>query len=493
MIAALLLATVTAVLAAWWPARAAARVPVVAALSARPPQPRPAHRFALLGAVLLAGGLTAMFFAGQDKPLPTVGGIVGIAVGALFLAPVAIAGLAPLARACPVAARIALRDLARYRARSGAALAAITLATGIAAAIIVGAGAAQAAATAPPTGGNLPGNELVVWVGPDRTEGPVPLLDDDQLKTAQGAAASIATTVHAPAPLAMNGVLGTNAPIQNSPTGVAGRIVFGYGIPHPNGRGGSTFHGRETIPLIVSTPGLLSHFGIAASSVDPAADLLTAHTDLARYRLLTGGREPPTFRPKVQNVTLPAYTSEPVILVTEHMMHALGVTPSPLGWLVVAPQPLTTAQVDQAEASARAAGLTVETRPAKADLSRLRTGAVGIGGAVALGVLAMTVGLIRGEGARDLRTLTANGAGGRTRRTLTAATAVALAALGAVLGTAGAYAAMIAWYHSNLHNLSEIPLAHLTGLIVGLPLVALVAGWMLAGREPAGIARSPLD
>src|SRR5262249_1593034 len=38
---ALGLAVLTAVLAAWWPARSAARVSVVAALSARPPRPRP--------------------------------------------------------------------------------------------------------------------------------------------------------------------------------------------------------------------------------------------------------------------------------------------------------------------------------------------------------------------------------------------------------------------------------------------------------------------
>jgi putative ABC transport system permease protein len=491
--AALLLATVTAVLAAWWPARAVARVPVVAALSARPPQPRPAHRFALLGGVLLAGGLTAMCFAGQDKPISTVAGTVGIAVGALFLAPVATAGLTPLARACPVAARIALRDLARYRARSGAALAAIILATGIAAAVIIGAGAAQAAATAPPAGGNLPGNELIVWVGPERAEGPVPQLDGAQLTTAQGVAASIATAVHGSAPLAMNGVVSSRSPTMTGPSGVTGRVVCGYGIPHPNERGGATYHGREMLPLVLATPELLSHFGIAASSVEKSTDLLTAHTDLDRYDLLTGDRGAADLAPKVQAVALPAYTSEPVMLATDHLMRALDAKPSPLGWLIVTPKPLTPAQIDQAEASARAAGLTVESRPVKADLSRLRTGAVGIGGAVALGVLAMTVGLIRGEGARDLRTLTANGAGGRTRRMLTAATAVALAGLGAVLGTAGAYAALIAWYHRSLHDLSQVPVAHLTGLMVGLPLIAFVGGWLLAGREPAGMARTPLD
>jgi len=39
--ACLLLAVVTAVGAAWWPARAASRIPVTQALSMRPPRPRP--------------------------------------------------------------------------------------------------------------------------------------------------------------------------------------------------------------------------------------------------------------------------------------------------------------------------------------------------------------------------------------------------------------------------------------------------------------------
>ncbi len=112
---------------------------------------------------------------------------------------------------------------------------------------------------------------------------------------------------------------------------------------------------------------------------------------------------------------------------------------------------------------------------------------------VALGVLAMTVGLIRSETAGDLRTLTATGASSSTRRTLTGATAGALALLGALLGTAGAYAALLAWHRSNLHPLTHVPVANLLIIVVGLPLVATAAGWLLAGREPAAIARQPLE
>jgi putative ABC transport system permease protein len=112
---------------------------------------------------------------------------------------------------------------------------------------------------------------------------------------------------------------------------------------------------------------------------------------------------------------------------------------------------------------------------------------------MALGVLAMTVGLIRSETARDLRTLAAAGARRRTRRALTAATAGALALGGAIIGTACAYLALLAWYHREVHWLAQPPMLDLAAILVGLPIVAYLGGWLLAGREARVIARQPLD
>jgi len=112
---------------------------------------------------------------------------------------------------------------------------------------------------------------------------------------------------------------------------------------------------------------------------------------------------------------------------------------------------------------------------------------------LALGILAMTVGLIRGEAAGDLRTLTAAGATSTTRRNLTATTAGALALLGVLLGAIGAYLALIAGYHNDLGALSRVPVGHLAVTLVGLPVAAAAAGWLLAGREPPAIARQPLE
>jgi hypothetical protein len=138
-------------------------------------------------------------------------------------------------------------------------------------------------------------------------------------------------------------------------------------------------------------------------------------------------------------------------------------------------------------------GAAIEARNNQDELPAIRSAATAAGLLLALGILAMTIGLIRGETAGDLRTLTATGATGRTRRTLTAATSGALALLGALLGTGGAYLALTAGYDNDLGSLSRVPLPQLTVILAGLPLVAATAGWLLAGRQPPALALHPLE
>ena len=111
---------------------------------------------------------------------------------------------------------------------------------------------------------------------------------------------------------------------------------------------------------------------------------------------------------------------------------------------------------------------------------------------MALGVLAMTVGLIRSETAGDLRTLTATGASSATRRTLNATSAGALALLGGILGTAAAYLALIAWHWHDISYLDQPPYADLAVLILGLPVAAVAGAWLL-GRTPKSLARRSLE
>ena len=78
-------------------------------------------------------------------------------------------------------------------------------------------------------------------------------------------------------------------------------------------------------------------------------------------------------------------------------------------------------------------------------------------------------------------------------RTITGATSLALALLGALLGTAGAYAALLDWCRSDLSPLGRVPVANLVIIMAGLPLLAAAGGWLFPGREPPAIARQPLE
>ena len=190
----------------------------------------------------------------------------------------------------------------------------------------------------------------------------------------------------------------------------------------------------------VATPAILDLYRIPVSAIEPSADVLTARTDLSGTRVNAGLDT--SFQPAKIQVTklLPNYTSAPNTLLTERTVTALGLTLQPVGWLVQTNEPLTAGQITDAQHRAAIAGITIETRTTSDNSAQqLRDYSTIAGMLLALAVLAMTVGLIRSETAGDLRTLTATGASSGTRRTLTAATAAALALLGGILGTAGAY------------------------------------------------------
>jgi len=146
---------------------------------------------------------------------------------------------------------------------------------------------------------------------------------------------------------------------------------------------------------------------------------------------------------------------------------------------------------------AAVAGMGVETRNSIPSLAQIIDTATLFGIALAIGILGLSVGLVRSEAARDLRTLSATGAGGSTRRTITATTAGALAFTGAVVGIVGGYLAAIGFFRGSqldgLSSLTSIPVTNLLLILVGMPVLATGLGWLLAGRDPAGIGRQPLE
>ena len=282
--------------------------------------------------------------------------------------------------------------------------------------------------------------------------------------------------------------------------------------------------------VYVATPALLRAFGIKASDVNPAADILTMRPGLAaipKMQLLYTSGNPasgstkggpagqgqgggPDYssctkgsclaHPVIQEVSaLPSGTSAPNTVVTEHAITTLHLRASVSadGWLIQMPSPPTATQITNARLAAAAAGLSIETKNSIPSVAVIISWATVFGIVLALGILAMTLGLIRSETAGDLRTLAATGASGWTRRMLTAVTAAALGLAGAVLGTVAAYAAAIGYSWDNkldsLSELTSVPTISLLLILVGMPLAAAVAGWLLAGREPAAIAHQPME
>ncbi len=501
---AMVLAVAATYVAASWPARAVTRVPVVMALSGRPAPPKRAHRWAvpaglvfLVAAFILLGDSAAQG-ARSGGPRFLVFGFVALVVAVILLAPFCLVILARTARRGPVSVRLALRDLARYRARSGPALGAVSIGVLIAVVICVAA-TARYSNVLDYAGPNLASNQLIVYTSNGSNGGPG-IGSKGGFTPAQVRA--MAAHAHAIA-----AALGSHDIIQLDSTSAT--------LQHD--ASGRNYSG----PLYVATPQLLAAFGIKSTDVSPTADILSMRPGFAgitRMQLVYGsyfaGSGPPsaaaghTFacpasdclaNPVIQEVTgLPSGTSAPNTVITEHAVHQLGLQPSVSGWLIQTPNPLTTTQIHNARQTAAAAGLSIETRSSVPGLTEIVDWATVFGIVLALGILAMSVGLIRSETARDLRTLSATGASGPTRRNLTAVTAGALGLLGAVLGTAAGYLATYAWFRSSALNggasaLVSVPTGNLLILLIGMPLFAAVIGWLLAGREPPAISRQPLE
>ena len=133
-------------------------------------------------------------------------------------------------------------------------------------------------------------------------------------------------------------------------------------------------------------------------------------------------------------------------------MRKFHIQASTTDWLVQGSQPFTAAQIRAHELAASTTQLSVESKNDQPTSSEVINWATVFGIVLALGVLAMSVGLIRSETSSDLRTLAATGASSFTRRTLTAVTAGALGFLGALLGTVVGYIALIGWLRSNSLN-----------------------------------------
>src|SRR5262249_3643687 len=260
-------------------------------------------------------------------PEPVLG-LVALIVAVILLSPLCLAALGRLSRGAPISVRLALRDLARYRARSGSALAAISL--GVLIAVMVCVLAAQRYENVLDYAGpNLGSNQVVVYTpgagpgGGGPGNGPGGGVTAGTLRSMAATARGIAAG------------LGSHDVVQLETTSAT--------LQH-------AARGRQwSGPVYVATPQLLAAFGIKASQVDPAADVLTARPGLSGIsdmRLVYGsyfsGNGPPgrgsgrqnafpcpanecLANPVIQEAgALPAGTSAPNTVITEQAVRRLG-------------------------------------------------------------------------------------------------------------------------------------------------------------------------
>jgi putative ABC transport system permease protein len=486
VIAGMILAVAAATAAAWWPGRTMSRTSPMLALSGRTPRPAALHRNAFAAAVALAVGVACLYIGSRTLGHRVSGGqmvllgvgTVAFAAGVLLLGPIAVRGVTRVAGHVPVGPRLALRDLGRYQARSGAAVAAISLAVGIPATVV----AVSAAAAHGAGPGNLPATQVLV-----SKESAVPFVpESDDLPALQAGVDALSSTLPDAKVVRLDVAKDPRATRDPRLPGIE-PILVGYPVEE----------GWHIVsPVYVATPDLLAAMGLGPGDVTAGHDVVTSEG--VDIQILTGAPEGPDDRgwDTAEHVAttgrLPAtYTALPraLIGVDGARERGWGVVPSGQ-WIIETPDPLTGEELSVLRDVAARHGLVVESRDVDAGLEQLRFGAVAVGILLALGILAMTIGLLRAESAGDMRTLTATGASSGVRRVITASTAAALAALGVALGIAGAYLGLAV---GRVPNLLPVPALDLLAIAAGLPLAAAAAGGLLAGREPKALARRPIE
>jgi putative ABC transport system permease protein len=515
---AMVLAVVATFFAAGHPARSLTRVPVVSALAGRPAPPRQIHRSFVPGVIALVIGFFLFSLSGagaQGSGVKwLVPGLIALISGIILVAPFFLSLLARVGRKAPIAVRLALRDLSRYRARSGSALSAISVGVLIAV-IICAVAVARYSNVFDYVGPNLASNQLAVWSpngqnGNDAGPNGQSTIATPSIKSQEASVHAIASA------LGVTNVVELDNPAPS------------VGLQNPSASG-RQWDGQ----IYVATPALLRAYGISPSSIPSSVDILSSRPGLSGsgVQLTYGGGggkgggqligpgsgggggpgpgntntcspEGCIAHPVVQEESrLPTGTDAANTVITESALRRLHMaSQSSLdGWIIQATSPITSAKIINAQALAATNNLSIESKDDEPTSAEIVNSATVFAIALALGILAMSIGLIRSETASELRTLTATGASSRTRRTLTAVTAGGLAFLGALLGTVAAYVGLAGWFRSNALEgglsdiIDHIPWTNLFLIVIAMPVVAAVVGWVLAGRDPTGLSTRPME
>jgi putative ABC transport system permease protein len=463
-------------IAAWWPARTMARMPIVRALSDRPPDPTHGRRPVVAVAAALAVGVLCLRLAHQRNALLMIIGLAAMIAALLLTTPLVIRLVTARSGKLPVTGRLAWRELGRNQSRSAAALATVTIAVGISTAAVV----ITAANSHPSTTGNLSDRQVLISAADSRDNRVMPPRTTSQTTALDQAAAQVAATLPNATLVPLNIAVDPAAP-PSAQAQASGGLDAAQAVQQ---------HGRQltSYPVYVASPQLLATLGFNAQQGN--ANGYYAIDPSGTWTLLYSQRQAlpaPAALHAHRYTALPQVLASPAVVAAQHwtVVHA--------GWLLQTPQPVSPEQQRAARTRAAAVGLAIQTRDPQTYLGRLRLMFTVGGIIITLGVIAIALFLLRIQTTRDQRILTAVGAPRRARRQIAATTATVLAALGALLGITGAYITLLLAYSDTLNRLSNIPWTALTTIGLGIPVLALATARLTAGRQPPSINRPAIE
>jgi putative ABC transport system permease protein len=461
--------TLTAVIAAVAPAWAAARLPVLAALSGSRPNARSARRTLLIGlglvgiAIAATGAGAAMRLAGETGSLSLallLGGAVLGTLGFGGCSPWLLERLEKRASRLPLPARIALRDTARARSRNGpiaTALLAAFAATVALAAYQASLAASYAASWQPAV---LP--DQLLFQGPGASEG--------------GAAAALELDAIASAPIPGAGgdqggyvwisPAGSNDPndarsVQNVTTGDA-NLLRALGAD-------SAIAAFEagTVVLLSDKPSDVQ--SVTLHVVGPDGADLEQGVIPARMVVTVGAGDLP-------GAVLPAAVAT---------RFGIPAGKNAARFVIRLAHPVTDAEMGRAgEIAAGYPDTWVDwSRPPEVSGASFRIALIVASLVFALTVTAVAVALGEAESRPEQRTLLAIGADPALRRRITAARAGVIALVGGLLAVPAGLLPVWGLLLSRGSPL-VVPVPEVAGAVLLLPVLAILGAWLLSRPIP---------
>ncbi|HZG96626.1 MAG TPA: FtsX-like permease family protein, partial [Mycobacteriales bacterium] len=502
---AALLGLVTAMLAAVLPARTAARQPVVDALTGRRGIVRSPVRLTVVGVVAIAAGA---FIAAKGAATPVrfnqiLAGAVVAELGFVACSPALVGAAGRLARFLPLPLRLAVRDSARHRTRSGPAVAAVmaALAGAIAMSVYLASDTERQRQDYRPRA--RPGQALLStdWRADivDAVAAELPVRKQvRQDLVSPTCTLDTCTGVDA------------NATAERRTDEVVECLEQSGNVCFRVEQAWSAVAVADTSTLEVLTGPVPTS---AARAFDRGTALVLDRRLVQDGHVMIEVRDVGTPRspgnggieaaagassePTPALVRLPAIVvgsgvglENGNVIVSRQTAEKNGWRTAPRSWLLDLSRTPTAAERDRAEAVLLREdhqwdnGLYIE-RGFRSDRGIALLALLGAAALVALGASVIATGLAAADGRPDLATLSAVGASPRVRRVLAMSQAATIAFLGSVLGVLAGLVPAIAVINARTDFPLVIPWATLTLVVVAIPtVIAALAGIFTRSRLP---------